>query len=239
LPTDLIAIAHILPGTLALLLYWAAALSQKGSTRHKFLGRMFMASLCLVVLSIIPVLVSHSHFFDQLHKLQFAYRAVNLGSIAWIAWTAIRWRGDLTRFRGWQFQAFGWFNVIAGCMMLVVGAYLGRAMPVVFSLLGAGYGALMLYFARAKTIAHPRWWQAWHVLSVCLISSVVHGTVLAVIWRSYVNPNLGERLNFATQGGTIVLSLILFVWIAKKRHLPLLMGVGNRRPSQNAGTAQR
>jgi hypothetical protein len=65
------------------------------------------------------------------------------------------------------------------------------------------------------------WWMGWHLNSVLLLSSAVHGTLLAVIYRTFVDPNGFDAAQLVTQPGTLLLALALRIYIGRQRGVPL------------------
>src|SRR3712207_1933778 len=94
---------HILAGSVALLLYWAALLQRKGSRPHRRFGRLFLLALAAVLATISAFLLG-PHRFAAPELVQFAYLSLCLITVALTGFLAIRLRRDLERFRGPWFQ---------------------------------------------------------------------------------------------------------------------------------------
>ena len=62
------------------------------------------------------------------------------------AWTAIRWKHDVERFRGWHFRLLGVVLFVLGLVVLAAGVASGRALTVLFSWIGLVYGAVGYIF---------------------------------------------------------------------------------------------
>src|SRR5262245_16261156 len=109
---DVSLLAHMAIGSSAILLYWVALLSVKGSRRHRAWGKAFFTVLMLVALSIGPLLLLKPGEFDPAFVVQFVYLDLCLITVAMLGWTAIRWKHDIDRFRGWHFKALA-FSILA------------------------------------------------------------------------------------------------------------------------------
>lgn len=75
----------------------------------------------------------------------------------------------------------------------------------------------MIRFAGVTAALHPLWWLGWHLNAVLLLSSAVHGTLLAVIYRTAVDPNGFDAAQLVTQPGTLLLALVLRIYIGWRR----------------------
>lgn len=87
-------------------------------------------------------------------------------------------------------------------------------------------------FAWTRSPLHPKWWLGWHLNSVLLLSSAVHGTLLAVIYRTFVDPSGFDAAQLVTQPGTLLLALALRVYRQAARRSDAL-----RDRSQNGADA--
>jgi hypothetical protein len=212
---------HIFVGSAAFLLYWVALLAVKGGRRHRSAGKMFFATLMVVALSVGPVLILRPGPFDPAYVVQFVYLACCLVTVAMISWTAIRWKGDLARFRGWHFRALGALILVLGLVVLAAGIATGSALTMVFSWVGLVFGTAMLRFAFLRGPVHPRWSLIWHLNGVTGLFNAVHGTVLALGWRWLVDPAAGEGVMLAFQLITVAMALGLRLWFGRTRNAPL------------------
>jgi hypothetical protein len=121
MPYTLSVAGHIAIGSAAILFYWIALLSIKGSPRHKAWGRAFMGALVVVALSVGPVLLLRPGAFDPARVVQFIYIDLCLITVVTVGWTAIRWKNHLERFRGLHFKALGVAILALGLVVLLAG----------------------------------------------------------------------------------------------------------------------
>ena len=96
-----------------------------------------------------------------------------------------------------------------------------QPLAMILSSIGLVFGAAMIRFSRVRSELHPRWWLGWHLNAVLLLSSAVHGTLLAVIYRSLVDPNGFDAAQLVTQPGTLLFALFLRAKIGARRGVPM------------------
>lgn len=212
-------IGHLIAGAITFALYWAVVFTVKGSERHRRRGRLCLLSLIPVGLSVGPMLVLRS--FDPAWLIQFVYLLLCLLAVGVVAWTAIRWKHQLERFRGRHFRILGATLVVTGGIVLAAGIASRQPLPIILSSIGLVFGGAMVRFARIRGPLHPKWWLGWHLNAVLLLSSAVHGTLLAVAYRSLIDPDGFNAAQLVTQPGTLLLALVLRVSIGRQRGVPL------------------
>jgi hypothetical protein len=219
--TDLLLLGHLAAGGVTFALFWGAALTVKGSPAHRRRGRLFFMSLLPVGGSVGAILTLRSAGFDPVRMLQFLYLLLCLMAVGTIGWTSIRWKHDLDRFRGWHFRLFGAAMFLSGATVLTAGAFSGQLLPMILSGIGLVYGGAMIRFATLRAVPHPKWWLGWHLNSVLLLSSAVHGTLLAVLYRTLIDPHGFDAAQLVTQPGTLLFALALRVHLGRQRGVPM------------------
>jgi hypothetical protein len=210
----------LIAGGVTFLLFWATVLTVKGGRRHRARGRWFFASLIPVGLSVGAILILRARTFDPASLIQFIYLLLCLVTVGVVGWTSIRWK-DLERFRGRHFRILGATLFGSGVLVFVAGAASHQALPTILSSIGLVFGGGMLRFAHTRAPLHPRWWLGWHLNAVLLLSSAVHGTLLAVLYRSLVDAHGFHAAQLVTQPATLLLALVLRVYIGGRRGVPL------------------
>jgi hypothetical protein len=221
MPYTLSVAGHIAIGSAAILFYWIALLSIKGSPRHKAWGRAFMGALVVVALSVGPVLLLRPGAFDPTRVVQFIYIDLCLITVVTVGWTAIRWKNHLERFRGLHFNALGVAILALGLVVLLAGLASRNPVPVTFSLIGLVYGSAMIRFAWMRAEMHPRWWLGWHLNAICGLFNATHGTVLTVAWRTLVDPDAGDETTIVAQLGTMAVAVVMRLWLGRVKGAPL------------------
>jgi hypothetical protein len=214
-------LTHLVAGSVTFLLYWATVLTVKGSPSHRARGKLFFLSLVPVGLSVGGLLILRSQTFDPTRMVQFLYLLLCLFTIGMVGWTAIRWKGDLAKFRGLHFKMLGSAMLLSGAVVFTAGIASGQALAVILSSIGLVFGGAMVRFAWIAGPVHPRWWLGWHLNSVLLLLSAVHGTLLAVLYRAVVDAGGFDAAQLVTQPGTLLLALALRVHIGRQRGVPM------------------
>jgi hypothetical protein len=227
--TDLPLLGHLAAGSVTFALFWGAVLTVKGGPAHRRRGRLFFLSLLPVGASVGAILMVRSVHFDPVRMLQFLYLLLCLMTVGTIGWTSIRWKHDLDRFRGWHFGLLGLAMVSSGATVLSAGVFSRQPLPIILSGIGLVYGGAMVRFAWMHAAPHPRWWLGWHLNSVLLLSSAVHGTLLAVLYRALIDPHGFDIAQLVTQPGTLLLAVALRVHLGRQRGVPMRFAV-NREP---------
>jgi hypothetical protein len=219
--TNLPLLSHLAAGSATFALFWATVLTVKGSPRHRARGRLFFLSLVPVGFSVGAILILRSETFDPARMVQFIYLLLCLFAVGTVGWTAIRWKHDVERFRGAHFRVLGPAMFSSGGVVLAAGFAAGQPLAMILSSIGLVYGAAMIRFAWLRSPLHPKWWLGWHLNSVLLLSSAVHGTLLAVVYRTLIDPAGFDAAQLVTQPGTLLLALALRVHIGRQRGVPM------------------
>jgi hypothetical protein len=214
-------LSHLIAGGLTFLLFWATVLTVKGSPSHRLRGKLFFISLLPVAASVGAILILRSSTFDPARMVQFAYLLLCLLTVGTVGWTAIRWKQQLDRFCGLHFRVLGPAMFVSGAVVLVAGASAAQPLAMILSSIGLVYGAAMIRFAWMRSPLHPKWWLGWHLNSVLLLSSAVNGTLLAVLYRTFVDPSGFDAAQLVTQPGTLLLALALRAYIGRRRGVPM------------------
>jgi hypothetical protein len=219
--SNLSLLSHLLAGGLTFIFFWASVLTVKGSPSHRLRGKLFFVSLLPVGISVGAILILRSSTFDPARMIQFIYLLLCLLTVGTVGWTAIRWKQQVERFRGLHFRILGPTMFAGGAVVLAAGALAGQPLAMILSSIGLVYGAAMMRFAWVRSPLHPKWWLGWHLNSVLLLSSAVHGTLLAVIYRTFVDASGFDAAQLVTQPGTLLLALALRAYIGRQRGVPM------------------
>lgn len=212
--------AHIGIGTLAMALFWGTLLSAKGGTRHRRTGRPFFLAMLATVLTVPPVVLLRPVPFDPGWIVSLVYLSACVGTVVTVAWTAIRWKHQPERFRGWHFRVLGPLVALLGAVVLVAGLAKGDPVAAVLSWVGLAYGAAMVHFAWSRAPLHRQWWLCWHVNAVLGLFTAVHGTLCFVVWRALVAPDATRAEAAAWHAGVLAVALVMRAVVGRQRGLP-------------------
>jgi hypothetical protein len=80
---------------------------------------------------------------------------------------------------------------------------------VILSSIGLIFSAAMIRFWSTSGAIHPKWWLGGHLNSVLLLSSAVHGTLLAVVNCWLIDANGFDAAELVTQPGRCCLRCCL------------------------------
>lgn len=224
---------HVAVGCLAVGLYWTTLLSAKGSPRHRRAGKPLFLSLLATVVTVPPVVLLRPVPFDPGWIVSLVYLSVCVGTVVTVAWTAIRWKDRLERFRGLHFRVLGPLLVLLGAVVLTAGLVKGDPVAVVLSWVGLLYGTAMIHFAWSRATVHPRWWLSWHVNAVLGLFTAVHGNIGFVLWREWAAPEATRGDAALWHAGVLVVALLMRAAITRQRGLPwgFFEGPGDKQPA--------
>lgn len=232
---DLSLWAHVGVGSLAMVLFWATLLSTKGSLLHRRCGRPFFLAMLVTVLTVPPVVLLRPIPFDPGWIVSLAYLSVCVGTVVTLAWTAIRWKDQPERFRGPHLRVLGPLLAVLGTVVLLAGLVKGDPVAVVLSWVGLAYGTAMIYFVRARSPLHPRWWLSWHMNAVLGLFTAVHGNLGFVVWRALVAPEATRTDAAAWHAGVLVIALLMRAVVGRQRGVPWGFFEGSAQPLQMPG----
>lgn len=149
---------HVGLGTIALLTFWTAGLSRKGSPVHRFAGKAYllaMAGLLLAALPLTATLASRNPVAGAF----LAYLVVITITSVWTSWRAVRDKKDWARFTGPVYRVLMWANLVSGLAIAYIGLFVTNQMQVIFVAF-AGIGIIgfvnMWRFSR-RPPEDPRW----------------------------------------------------------------------------------
>jgi hypothetical protein len=231
--------AHVGVGCLAVGLYWATLFTTKGSLSHRRAGWPFFLALLATVVTVPPVVLLRPVPFDPGWIISLVYLSVCVGTVVTVAWTAIRWKGQPERFRGWHFRVLGPVLVILGAVVLGAGLVKGDPVAAVLSWVGLAYGSAMIWFARSRAPVHPRWWLSWHVNAVLGLFTAVHGNLGFVLWRTAWAPEATRGDAALWHVGVLVAAMLIRAAITRQRGLPWGFFERPEPPRPASGWARR
>ena len=176
-------VLHIAAGGVALLAFWIAGLSRKGSQRHRLVGRVFLLSMCGILAT--GVVLAVQRFLDgrTLAGIFLAYLLVITAQAMWMAWRAVTdkrdWRAMVARpaWRGLALASLG-----AGLAVFGVGVVYGVPLFMGFSLVGIVAGIQMMRFAR-RGPRRANWHVVQHYQGILGCGVATHVAFLSIAMR--------------------------------------------------------
>jgi len=155
---------HGLLGAVALVTFWLAGLTRKGSPVHRAAGKVYLAAMVVLLVSAVPLALRILVTTNTVAGAFLLYLEVITITSVWCSWRAIRDKRDWARYTGVAYRALAWLNVGSGAAILVLGVVAGGGLRFIlagFSLVGLLGGRSMLRFAKAAP-SDPRWWLGEH-----------------------------------------------------------------------------
>lgn len=149
---------HVGLGSLALLTFWTAGLSRKGSPVHRLAGKAYLLAMAGLVLAAVP-LTARIASFNPVAGAFLAYLLVITVTAMWMSWRAVRDKRDWARYTGPVYRALMWANLLSGLAIAGVGLFLAaqmQAIIVAFSGIGIIGFVNMWRFSR-RPPEDPRW----------------------------------------------------------------------------------
>lgn len=174
---DIIRNLHILAGTVALAGFWTAATLRKGHGAHPIVGRVFMTAMASVAATGVPLAIFILLRGRPITATVLLYLVVITITPAWLAWRAIRDRGDWKRYTGAVFKGLAVLNLVAGVAVLVVGVRVENLLLMSISLIGVVTGVLMFHGVRREP-TDRRWWIVRHYVAIIGAGIATHVTFL-------------------------------------------------------------
>lgn len=229
------AMVHALFGTAALITFWSAAWMKKGSPRHRAIGKVFLLTMCGVIVSGIPLVIEQVFIRQRLVGGVFlAYLLPLTAQACWLAWRAITDKRDwrvMTARIGWHLVL--WLPVLAAIPVLVVGVMKMQWLLMGFSMIAFINGAQMLRFAR-RGPHQANWHVVQHYQAMLGAGVATHIAFLGIgmqpVWRwlkttTDVPPTLIELFPWFAP---LAVAMLAGVWLGRKygtKHTPRTTGV--------------
>jgi hypothetical protein len=228
---NVVNISHILLGFFVLAFYWVPLLSRKGGPVHRRWGKVYFWLLAPILISVVPILLLGKDRMEPASFVQIIYLTICLGTVGFTGWRAIRQKDCWSRFCDRIFGALGFLAFAGGCGLLAIGIGTGAGLAVVLSSIGIVYGGLILHSYFWVLVPDPRWPLIWHASAVSMLFSATHGSVSAVVWKSFFGPGEGDNVQIVTQTACLVLALAMRLWVVRRFDLPILPGAWRAAPA--------
>lgn len=211
-----IVLAHIACGVVALVTYWMAGLSKKGSPFHKGAGKAYLIAMIGIVLSSMVLAAAAFSIGKSVTGTFLAYLVVITASAMWLGWTAIRRKRDQVRFRDRGYVALALVNIVSGGVVFAFGLHVGDALLMGFCWIGIVIGAQMLWRAR-RPLDEAKWWLREHIGAMLGCGIATHVAFLS-IGLNRITELLGVDANLGLLPwfGPIVVAQIAGVWLGRK-----------------------
>ena len=211
-----IVLVHVAFGVVALMTYWLAGLSRKGSPLHKGAGKVYLLSMIGIVAT--SLVLAGFALSREMYVIGtfLAYLVVITSTSMGLGWLAIRRKRDQMAFRSVGYRVAGVFNVVSGLATFVFGVQQGEALLMGFSWVGIILGSQMLWRAW-KPLDEQKWWLREHIGAMLGCGVATHIAFLGIgIKRVTETLGLQVDLGLAAWFAPLAVSAMAGVWLSRK-----------------------
>ena len=162
------AILHAAVGATALITFWIAGMTKKGSPLHKATGKIYLLAMVGILLSAFPMATFILLNGKPVIGGFLLYLLIITMTSVWNGWRSIRDKRDWKRYTGPIYKALMALNLLSGLAIAAVGLFLAEQMQMVitsFSLIGI-ITAINMYRFQREAPADPRWWMREHLTAM-------------------------------------------------------------------------
>jgi hypothetical protein len=207
---------HLAAGTVALVTFWSAALARKGSPLHIAVGRIYLSSMVIVLVTSAGLAAAFITSGRPAIGTFLAYLVVITATACWLAWRAIRTKRTPERYFGRGLRRIGWLNLGAGLLVFGIGVKLGITLLMVFSWIGILGGAAMIRQERHAPAANPRWWLREHYLNVLGMGVATHIAFFSLGLNRLLAPLGIQPPQLLAWTLPVMVALIAGVWLDRR-----------------------
>ena len=207
-------------GTLALVTFWTAGLSRKGSPLHRLAGKVYLLAMTGLLLAALPLTAALASR-NPVAGAFLSYLVVITITSVWTSWRAVKDKKDWARFTGPVYRALMGANLVSGLVIAYVGLFITNQMQVIFvafSSIGI-MGAVNMWRFSRRLPEDPRWPLRQH-LGAMLGNGVATHIAFLTIGLPKVLPFLaGSSLLNLSWLAPLVVSVVAGVYLTRK-YLP-------------------
>ena len=215
---SILALLHAGLGTLALLSFWTAGLSRKGSPLHRAAGKLYLLAMGALLAVAVPmsgvVLVQRS----QVGGAFLLYLLVITVTSVWLSWRAIRDKRDWTRYTGPVYRTLMWLNLAGALAIAAIGLLLAKNMQLIivaFAGIGLFSFVSMRRFARTPP-DDPRWWLREHLNAMLGNGVATHIAFLGIGLPKVLPMLAGPTLQNLAWLGPLVVAFVAGSYLTRK-----------------------
>ena len=211
---------HTMIGVIVLTSFWVTAFSKKGGRVHRFSGKIYLAGILVIIVSVIPMIVLA---FQQKYNGQaigLAFLSVMTFVAAWIASQSIARKHEIDTYRNKTFVALALALSLFGLLVLVLNILHWSFLYIFFACTGLTLAGSMWLIVFKKEV-RPGWHLAQHLNGVALLFAATHGSFLRFGLTKLI-PLIPDSKEFNTFAQTTVILLALLLrltvgkWYVKK-----------------------
>jgi hypothetical protein len=236
-------LAHIAVGIVVLSSFWVAAFARKGSPRHRLAGRIYAASMAILLGATVVMAAGMVQAGTPMRAVFGLYVSLISVATVWMAWRSSRDRHDIDRYLGRTYKSICGALGAYGLFLLVLVPRMGEparmAMVSAFAVLGLTIAGAMAWRI-SKRANHPRWWLSEHLTAMALNFAATHASFSLLAGGLFFPALKDPWLRTVILVAWMLSALAVRLW-AQRRFLgagsPLPSSIGSRAASP-PGAAQ-
>jgi hypothetical protein len=212
------ALLHAGVGTLALITFWVAGLSKKGSAVHKAAGKIYLLTMTGILLTGFPLAVSIVLNKSQVGGMFLLYLLVITATSVWLSWRAIRDKKNVAAYKGRIYRMLMVLNGLSGLAMVYVGLVMAEHTKLIisaFSLIGLISAWRMAKFIR-KQDYETKWWMREHINSMLGNGVATHIAFLSIGFPKLLPMLSGPMQQNIAWLGPLVVAGVAGIFLSKK-----------------------
>lgn len=213
---------HLGAGSIALLSFWVAAASRKGSRPHVLAGRVYLGAMLGVIVSGAPLVVLQFLRGQAALAAFLGFLLVLVSWTCWSAWRAIRDRRRPERYAGPVYRGLTWLTLVGAIGLAGLALATGSVLFGVFAVVGVLAGLDGLRIGQ-RVATDPLWWLKEHYGAMLGNAVATHIAFLSIGLRTLMPGLEGATLTYLAWFGPLAAALVAGWWI-ERRH------VRGRRP---------
>jgi hypothetical protein len=215
------ALIHAAIGAVALITFWIAGMSKKGSPVHKGAGKIYLVAMTGIILSALPLALSMLLNKSLAGGSFFLYLLVITTTSVWCSWRAIRDKRDWANYVGSVFKILMVLNFLSAITIVSVAVTIPNDIQIIliaFSSIGIINAVKMFRFMRTAP-TDPRWWLGQHLGSMIGNGVATHIAFLSIGLPKLLPMLSGPVLQNMAWLGPLTLSIFVGLYLRRK-YLP-------------------
>jgi hypothetical protein len=207
---------HTMVGVLALVSFWGAAFTIKGSKIHRLAGKIYLVSILLILISVIPLIVATLEHKGLGAALGLGFLFVMTFTAAWVAHRSIVCKRNLLAYKDNIFKALAAILTVYGILILSISVRGGSFLYGFFACTGLTLAGSMWHILRGRN-AKPNWYLVQHLNGVALLFAATHASFLRFGLTKLI-PIIPDTPEFNTisQTSVILFALLLRLTVGRR-----------------------
>ena len=211
-------LVHGLSGLVALITFWIAAFTKKGSSLHVRIGKTYMLAMIGIVITAIPMAVIIGMRGNLVTATFLVYLVVITASSVWLGRRAIRSKRDQAGFRSVGYALLAVSKLVISVAVFAIGVKTSQPLLMGFSMIGLVGGTVML-MRRARPLTMTRWWMKEHIAAMVGCGVATHVAFLAIGMNRVIEMlglHLPESFGLVAWFGPLTVAIASGLWLNSK-----------------------